>query len=156
MLYGFRSLSVNGGSLIAVYNVLNYLTKKDIDFPLIIKTFENDGIIYDGKLGTSMKAVDDYFKKNGFNIWSSMNQKDYDTIAKATDATILSFYFGYGNTDISKKIHFVAITKENGKYYVHNNGDNSYKIAYNSITDVLNKINSGKVKQIYLTGIYKK
>ena len=69
-----------------------------------------------------------------------MNQKDYDTIAKETDATILSFYFGHGNIDISKKIHFVAITKENGKYYVHNNGDNSYKIAYNSITDILNKI----------------
>ena len=50
----------------------------------------------------------------------------------------------------------MAITKENGKYYVHNNGINSSSIAYNSITDVLNRINRGKAKNIYLTGVYKK
>ena len=155
MYYGIRSLSESGCGLIATYNVLYHLTKKqDIDFPSIIKFYEKDGIIFKGLFGTSMVAIDDYFKKNGFRTWSSSKKSDYDKIGEATDASILTVYNSVD--DIFQGIHFMAITKENGKYYVHNNGSNSSKIAYSSISDVLKRINSGKAKDIYLTGVYKK
>ena len=76
MFYGVKYLSNSGGSLVAVYNALNYLTKKDIDLPLIINSFENDGIIYDGKLGTSLKAVDDYFQKKGMTYEFKYNANE--------------------------------------------------------------------------------
>ena len=155
MSYGIQTLSKNGCGLIATYNVLYHLTKQEnIDFPSIIKYLENDGIILRGLFGTSMKAVDDYFKKHGFRTWSSANKKDYNKIGSATDACILTVYNSVD--DIFQGIHFIAITKENGKYYVHNNGSRYTGIAYSSISDVLNKINSGKAKNIYLTGVYKK
>ena len=155
MFYGTKSLSYNGCGLIAIYNVLYHLTKKtDIDFPSIIKDLEYDGIILGGLFGTSMKAVDDYFRKKGFRTKSSSKIKDYDKIGRETDASVLTVYNNAYN--IFQGIHIMAVTKENGKYYIHNNGDYSSDIAYNSITDILYRINSGIAKNIYLTGVYKK
>ena len=155
MFYGTKSLSYNGCGLIAIYNVLYHLTKREnINFASIIKDLENDGILLGGIFGTSMKAIADYFKKIGYRTKSSSKIRDYDRIGIETDASILTIFNNAFN--IFQGLHFIAITKEHGKYYVHNNGDYSYNIAYNSITDVLNRINSGKAKNIYLTGVYKK
>ena len=40
-------------------------------------------------------------------------------------------------------LHFIAITKENGYFHVHNNGYNSHKIDYDSISELLEKIDDG-------------
>ena len=155
MFYGTKSLSYNGCALIAIYNVLYHLTKRDdINFASIIKDLEYDGILLGGIFGTSMKAVDDYFKKLGFRTKSSSKIRDYDRIGIETDASILTIFNNAYN--IFQGLHFIAITKQYGKYYIHNNGEYSSKTAYNSITDILYRINSGKAKNIYLTGVYKK
>ena len=53
MFYGTKSLSDNSSGLIAIYNILYYLTKKeDIDFAQIIKDLELDGIYLNGAFGT--------------------------------------------------------------------------------------------------------
>ena len=154
MSYGTKSLSDNGCGLIAIYNVLYHLTKRDdINFASIIRDLEYDGIILGGTFGTSMKAVDDYFKKIGYRTKSSSNIRDYDRIGRETDASILTIFNNAFN--IFQGLHFIAITKERGKYYVHNNGDYASKISYNSITAVLYRINSGRAKNVYLTGVYK-
>ena len=154
MSFGIKPLSVNGCGLIAIYNVLYYFTKNDnINFAAIIKDLEYDGIVLGGLFGTSMKAVDDYFRKIGYRTKSSANIRDYDQIVRETDASILTiFNNGY---NIFQGLHFIAITKERGKYFVHNNGEYSSNTAYNSITDVLCRINSGMSKHVYLTGVYK-
>ena len=153
MSYGIKTLSENGCGCIATYNVIYHLTNQlDIDFPSIIKALEDDGIILSGVFGTSMKAIDDYLRSQNFRTWSSSKKEDYDKIGEATDASILTVYNSV--EDITRGIHFMAITKTNGKYYVHNNG-NSPSTAFNSISDVLNRINGGKAKDIYLTGVYK-
>ena len=64
MVYGVKPLSYNGNQLIALYNVLYFLTKKDdIDFPSIIENLEIKGIYIDGYLGASPMSVENYFKK---------------------------------------------------------------------------------------------
>ena len=85
---------------------------------------------------------------------SSYNKQDYDVIGNSTDAAVLTIYNSQENE--FQKVHTVAVTKENGKFYIHNHGANSYKIAYDSISDIINKIISGNDKFLYLTGIYKK
>ena len=155
MSFGTKSLSYNGCGVIAIYNVLYHLTKRDdINFAQIIRDLEYDGILLGGIFGTSMKAVDDYFKKLGFRTKSSSKVRDYDRIGRETDASILTIFNNAYN--IFQGMHFIAITKEHGKYYIHNNGEYASKIAYNSITDVLYRINSGRAKNVYLTGVYKK
>ena len=155
IVYGVKPLSYNGNQLIALYNALHYLTKKDdIDFPSIIEELEIQGIYIDGYFGASPISVENYFQKNGFNTRSSYYKKDYDEIGNSADAAILTVYISAN--DNFQKVHTVAVTKENGKFYIHNHGANSSKTAYNSISDIINKIISGKDKFMYLTGIYKK
>ena len=55
--------------------------------------------------------------------------------------------------NIFNQVHAVNISKKNGKFYAHNNGFNSHLKLYNSIREFINKINNGKSKGIYLTGI---
>ena len=155
MTYGLLPLSDNGCELIAIYNALYDLTKKnDIDFPLIIDMHEKDGILLSGLFGTSMRAIEEYFVKNGFKTRSSSKKENYENIAKESDVLILTMYNNI--YDITAQIHTIAITKANGKYYVHNNSSNPPSIGYNSITDVLNKLNNGHAKDIFLIGINKK
>ena len=154
MFYGIRKISYNGCGVIAAYNVIHFLTGRDnIDFPAIIQAFENDGIILRGLFGTSMKAVDEYLQKQGFVTKSSWKNVEYDKIGQDYDAFVLTIY--NSKTDIFKGMHFIAITKKSGKFYVHNNGRNSASIAYYSISDILNRINGGNAKDIYLTGAKK-
>ena len=115
---------------------------------------EKDGILLSGLFGTSMRAIEEYFVKNGFKTRSSSKKENYEKIAKESDVLILTMYNNI--YDITAQIHTIAITKANGKYYVHNNSSNPPSIGYNSITDVLAKINGGRAKDIFLIGINKK
>ena len=154
MVYGLMKFSGNGCELISIYNALYELTKQeDIDLPGIIEMHEKDGMVLQGLFGTSMKAIEEYFMKNGFKTRSSSKKENYENIAKESDVLILTIYNNID--DITDQVHTVCITKKAGKYYVHNNGVNSANIAYDSITDVLVKINHGHAKDIFLIGINK-
>ena len=59
------------------------------------------------------------------------------------------------NNKFLEGLHFIAITKENGYFHVHNNGYNEHKIDYNSISELLEKIDDGMAKEIFLIGIKK-
>ena len=115
---------------------------------------EKDGMVLQGLFGTSPKAIEGYFIKNGFKTQSSSKKVNYENIAKESDVLILTIYNNID--DITDQVHTICITKKLGKYYVHNNGSNSAYVAYNSITDVLSKINGGRAKDIFLIGINKK
>ncbi len=154
MAYGAKQLSYNGCGLIATYNVIFHLTGSyDIDFPTIIKTFENDGIILNGYFGTSMVAIRDYFNKKGYKATGSSKNEDFNSIGNQYDACIITVYNDIN--DITNGMHFIAVTKKGGKYTVHNNGSNSSSVAYTSIDDVMKRINSGKAKGVYIVGVSK-
>ena len=72
MVYGLSSFSANGCELIAIYNALYEMTKKeDIDLPLIIDAHEKNGMVLNGLFGTSPRAIETYFKKRGYKTMSS-------------------------------------------------------------------------------------
>ena len=155
MSYGDYTLSYNGCELIAIYNALYELTKKnDTDFAQIIDIHEKNGILINGVFGTSMKTIEQYFIKNGFPTKSSSIKDDYEQIAKNSDVLILTIY--NNKDDIMAQIHTIAITKKNGKYFVHNNSANPPSVGYTSFANALNSINSGKAKDLFLIGINKK
>ena len=154
MSYGVKPLSYNGCGLIATYNVIFHLTNSyEIDFPTIIKTFENDGIILNGYFGTSMVAIRDYFNKKGYKATGSSNNDEFNKIGNEHDACIITVYNDID--DITNGMHFIAVTKKDGKYTVHNNGYNSNSVVYTSIDDVMKRINSGKAKGVYIVGVSK-
>ena len=157
MFYGTKSLSDNSSGLIAIYNIIYYLTKKeDIDFAQIIKDLELDGIYLNGAFGTGIKAPQNYFLKKGFTAKGTWDKTKFYKIAEEADAFIITIF--HTNEDYYKGIHFYAVTKENGKYYVHNI-EEKYSpkgYAYDSYSQLKKKINPGFGYYTYLTEIYKK
>ena len=155
MVYGLSPFQANGCELIAIYNALYEMTKKeDIDLPLIIDIHEKNGMVLNGLFGTAPRAIETYFKNNGYKTMSASKKDKYENIAKSSDVLILTIYNNI--EDITDQVHTICITKKQGKYYVHNNGSKSSTVPYNSITDVLARINGGKAKDIFLIGVNKK
>ena len=154
MYYGNQTISFCGCEIIATYNAIYDLTgKHEIDFPFIIDSFEKDGIVLSGFFGTSPKSIEDFFNKKGFKTISSSKKEDYDKIGENSDALILTIFNDKYN--VFNMVHSFNITKRNGKYYIHNNGYNCHLVSYNSISDLLLKINNGNAKDIFLIGIIK-
>ena len=155
MFYGNKTLSYCGCEIISAFNALYDLTgDKNINLPMMINDFEKDGIVLSGQFGTSPKAIENYFTKNGFKTLSSCHLKDYDEIGEKCDALILTLYNDRDN--IFNMVHSINITKKDGQFYIHNNGGKYKSEVYKSITDILTRINGGKSKDIFLIGIFKK
>ena len=155
MNYGNKTIDFCGCEIIATYNAIYDLTgKHDISFPNMIDSYEKDGIVLSGFFGTAPRAIEDYLKKQGFKTISSSNKSEYDIIGEKSDALILTMFNDKNN--IMNMVHTINITKKNGGFYVHNNGHKSHLTKYNSISDLLLRINDGKAKDIFLIGIMKK
>lgn len=153
--YGHKTIDFSGCEIIAAYNALYSLTKdENIDFPAMIDYFEKNGIILYGHLGTAPQSVEEYFKELGFETLMSTKRKEYENVEKNYDAFILTKFNDID--DIYNCIHTVCITKKNGKFYVHNNSYYGYNTPYESIEELLNRIDGGKAKDICLLGIKKK
>ena len=152
MYYGIKTIAYSGCEIIATYNAIYFLTKdENISFPKMIEDFEIDGICLFGVFGTDPLSIEKYLKKKGYNTTSSYNKEEYDNIGKKYDVFIMTFYNNKYN--IFDMIHTTAITKEKGYYYIHNNGDSSKK--YKSISELLEKIDDGLARDIFLIGIKK-
>ena len=141
--------------LMKEFNALYALTgDENIDFPAMIDYFEKNGILLYGHIGTAPQSVQEYFDSLGFKTMSSFRRNEYDIVEKYYDVFILTKFNDID--DIYNLIHTVCITKKDGKFYVHNNSYYGHNIQYDSIDDVLNRIDGGKAKDIVLLGIKKK
>ena len=155
MSYGNKTIDFCGCEIIATYNAIYDLTgNHDMSFPNMIDSYEKDGIVLSGFFGTAPRAIEDYLKKQGFKTISSSNKSEYDIIGEKSDALILTMFNDKNN--IMNMVHTINITKKNGAFYVHNNGHKTHLTKYNSISDLLLRINDGKAKDIFLIGIMKK
>jgi len=154
MYYGNKTISYCGCEIIATYNAIYDLTgTHTITFPEMIKSFEENGIVLGGQFGTTPRSIEEYLNKQGFKTVSSTKINEYDKIGEISDALILVKYNDKYN--IMNMVHTVNITKKGGKFFVHNNGKNCHLVGYGSITDLLEKIDDGKAKDIFLIGIFK-
>ena len=85
---------------------------------------------------------------------SSYKEEDFDKIGYENDASIVLIY--NDRDDILDSIHYMAITKKDGKFYFHNlinSGGIPSNIGYNSILKGVGKINNEKSKGIFLVGV---
>ena len=154
MNYGNKTLNYCGCAVIATYNAIFDLTgNKEISLPILIDYFENDGIVLSGMFGTAPTAIEDFFVNQGFETGSTIKEEEYFLFGQKYDSFIFTFYVNKNN--ILNQVHVVNISKKNQKFYVHNNGGNSYLIQYNSILDFIKRENNGKSKGIFLIGIKK-
>ena len=153
--YGRKTIDFSGCEVIAEYNALyDFTGNENIDFPAMIDYFEKNGILLYGNLGTAPQSVEEYFNELGFKTLSSFKREEYANIEKNYDTFILTKFNDI--EDITQCIHTVCITKKDGKLYVHNNSYYGHNIQYNSIEDILNRIEGGQSKDIVLLGIKKK
>jgi len=154
MSYGNKTIDFCGCEIIATYNAIYDITgNHSISFPIMIDSFEKDGIVLSGLFGTAPRAIEDYLKKNGFNTISSTKKEEYDVIGKMCDALIFTMF--NDKNDIFNMVHTINITKKDGKFYIHNNGYKCHLEPYKSISDLVNRVNDGDAKDIFLIGIFK-
>ena len=154
MNYGKKTIAYSGCEIIATYNAIYFLTKdENLSFPEMIDAFEKNGMLLNGEFGTSPHSIEIYLKLKGYNTNSSCNKEEYDNIGENYDVLIITFYNNKDN--IFDMVHTTAVTKDNGKFHIHNNGYNSQKVDYNSISELFDKIDDGMTQDIYLIGIKK-
>ena len=156
MKYGKVTMQYAGCEIIATFNAINnILGECTKSLSEMISEFEKDGCVLSGKFGTAPKAIADYFNKNGFIAKLTLKEKEFEEIAQQSESLILTMYNDF--TDIRKEIHTVNVSKSDGKYTAHNVYCNGQIVGpFDSISEIIKNINSGKAKGISLIGIRRK
>ena len=174
--YGDYDMSYDGCGIIAIVNAYHSL---GVDLTSdqvaeLISEFEKNGIVSNGKWGTSPLAIIEYFENNTYytvDYTTSTEIDKIEEIANNSDTIIVEVY--NNGMDISEGMHFVNIEKridENGEvtYIVHNSdcykddNENNYKdegedyIEYSSIEKALDAIGKKDAsKPIIVIGLSK-
>jgi len=153
MAFGRVTVKYAGCEIIAVYNVINSLLKRElITFPEMIRHFEMDGMALGGRFGTAPKAILDFFKKNNFKTEFSSKKEDFDRISQEFQSLILTMYNDGEN--LGHQIHTIAITKENNGFVGHNvNGNGRCTKPFRTLGEFMDGINGGRSKGISIIGI---
>lgn len=155
MKYGDSTMQYSGCEVFATYNaIFNMAGMHKMSLAQMIAEYEKDGMVMSGKFGTSPKAIADFLTKQGYKTNLCTEEKDFDSVGKDSDTLILTMY--NDKDDISKEVHTVNISKQNGKYTAHNVYCNGYVVGpYNSVSETIKNINGGKAKGISLIGVKK-
>ena len=156
MAYGESTMQYSGCEVFATFNALFNLTGKyPISLPDMISQYEKDGMVMAGKFGTSPQAICDFLNKKGYPASITTKDTEFDALGKKSDSLILTMY--NDKEDISKEVHTVNISKENGKFTAHNVYCNGKVVGpYDSVSQTIANINKGKAKGITLIGVNKK
>ncbi|SDA67111.1 hypothetical protein SAMN02910275_02027 [Butyrivibrio sp. INlla18] len=167
----FSNMAFSGCEIIAVANALTSMgdSLDTAGMAGLIKHFEEDGICFNGNIGTSPVALYDYFVDNGYTAEYTLSTRDYDAdaIGNIYDTIVVTAY--NNEDDITDQIHTVCITKDiSGNFVIHNtglvtqngkyvssNGINTGKDAYSSlsqaIADISHDENSASIMIIGVT-----
>ena len=151
--YGDATMQYSGCEIFATYNAIYNITgKHDIPLQDMISHYEKDGMVLSGKFGTAPKAIKDFLDKQGYKTEMAHEEADFEPLAKKCKTMIMTMY--NNKDDISKEVHTVNISKENGKYTAHNVYCNGKVVGpADSLTELMKSVNGGKAKIISLIGI---
>ena len=142
--------------VIAVYNAITFLGHgvPSIDFPVLLKSFERNGLVLHGCFGTSPKTIYKYFGHKGYNahmlVGEDINESSPLHMKESHDTYILTAYNEKGH--IESMIHTVSITVHDGKYYIHNSSDDRGK-AYDTLYNAVEGFGEGKSDAICVIGV---
>ena len=120
--YGKKNISYSGCEIIAVYNAL-YSLNIEVNAKFLVELisyFEKKGTVLNGRWGTSPNAVLKYLRKRGFEAEILINDdiNQLKQIENKYDTFIVTVY--NDRYDITKQIHTVNISRNNGAYQIHN------------------------------------
>ncbi|MCR4892999.1 MAG: hypothetical protein K5989_12560, partial [Lachnospiraceae bacterium] len=152
--YGVKTFDYCGCAVAAMYNALSFLSgKADRNLlPLLISRFEESGAAFSARFGTAPRSAAQYLSKyTDFSFEKSGNPKKFREIAEKSDALIYTFF--NNKKKISRQVHTICITKENGQYIAHNS--HNRREVYDSPEQVLQNVGDapGLAAGIYLVGI---
>ena len=155
MAYGDATMQYSGCEIFATYNAIHsILGKQSMTLAKMISEYEKDGMVLSGKFGTAPKAIKDFLDKHGFKTDMTTNEADFDNFGKKYQSLILTMY--NDKDDISKEVHTVNISKEDGKFVAHNVYCNGKVVGPNAtVKELIANMNGGKAKGISLIGVSK-
>lgn len=117
---------------------LNY-GKSPVSFPDLLKYYENSGIMINDLFGTDSQAICNYFEQqDDYSADIYLDVEDFINKQKQYDVYIFTYY--NQKDDITKQIHTVAVTKENGKHVAHNVGSIDSADSFETIVKEMEKI----------------
>lgn len=153
MNYGKSTVQAAGCEIIATYNALvNIHGFPRFDLTELISFYEKDGMILDGRFGTAPSAAVDLLKAKGYQAELETDTSLFDKLGERFESLILTMY--NDAQDISKEVHTINISKENGKFTAHNPYCNGMTVgAFSTVSETIANINGGKAKGISLIGI---
>ncbi len=161
----FRKLFFGGNKMmaddnccevIAVYNAITFLGNgvPSVDFPVLLKDFERNGIVLHGCFGTSPKAIFRYLGDKGYNshmlVGEDINESSLRSMQESHNTYILTAYNEKGH--IESMIHTVSITFDAGKYYIHNSSDDRGK-PYDTLYNAVAGFGDGRSDAICVIGV---
>ncbi|MBR0381168.1 MAG: hypothetical protein IJH71_01860 [Eubacterium sp.] len=153
LAFGKKTMQFSGCEIFAVYNALTSLADgHGTSLARLISTFERDGMILSGLLGTAPSALRDYFKKRGYRTEFVTDEEDFDRVAGAHDTLILVIYNDAG--DAAQAVHTVNVSKNRGLYSAHNVYCNGLRIGpFPTVKELISNINRGRARGIAALGI---
>ena len=153
MAYGKTDMAYAGCEIFAVYNAVHsVLGRQLMPLPEMIGEFEKDGMTLAGKFGTTPRAVSDFLQRQGFETELVTGEEQFEELGQRSRSLILTLY--NNKNDIRGEVHTVNITKESEGYVAHNVHCNGrVEGPFESIREMMKKINGGQSKAICLIGI---
>lgn len=157
-----HNMSYSGCEIIASFNA--YKAIRGLALPeqmaQFIYDYEARGAALLGEFGTAPRAIETYFKHKGFAV-SAAYGEDFAAVNRIGSSYRVMIATVYNDKDdITKQVHTVCITVEEGKGYVlHNaylvNKKGAYvaSVPYKTVTDAVRHISRYEPKLIYLIGI---
>lgn len=152
----------SGCEVIATFNVLKALTGTGSPESMaeLIREYETRGAALKGELGVSPRAIEAYFRRQGFQV-TATDKGDGASLETVDRQSQVLIAVAYNNAnDITQQVHTICITKEEGKGYIlHNayrrdkNGKYIASAPYATLSDAVSNMSKNEVKLIYLIGI---
>lgn len=140
--FGVRTFDYNGCGVIATYNVMYLLNKKQKLSQVAYDIERKQGTLVWGFAGTDPTHPYEYFKEKGIPVKQYYSQSSFNTVfnnMKTSQYALVCFW--NNKNDITKGAHFVAVSKtSSGDYIVYNYSSSERKAEKRSdLADVMNE-----------------
>ncbi len=119
--YGFRASAHTGCGWVAAYNALRIMGYY-IAPEKLIRSYQRHLPIFNGPFGTFILEPALFFRKMGFPVKLSSKRRQFDRLARESDACIMFYYW---RKKFRLGAHFVSLHYKDGRYIGYNTFKNS-------------------------------